>query len=219
MTRPTARPSGKGIPHELTSFLGRRRELREVREALSSTPLLTLTGPAGVGKTRVALRAGAELRRAFPDGVWVAELADLRDPTLVAETVAGALGLQDMSTRWLVSTLADFLATRRLLLILDNCEHLLDACAVLADSLLHTCRDLKILATGREALGIGGETVLQVAPLPVPEQDPVPPPEALLGYDAVRLFVERARAAWPQFEITPSNAAQVARPAAPPIPT
>jgi non-specific serine/threonine protein kinase len=88
--------------------------------------------------------------------VWVAEFADLRDPALVAETVAAALGFQDMSTRWLVSTLADFLATRRLFLILDNCEHLLDACAALADSLLHTCPDLKILATSREALGIGG---------------------------------------------------------------
>lgn len=164
-----------------------------------------------MGKSRVALRAGADLRRAFPDGVWVAEFAELRDRALVAETVAGALGLQDTSTRWLVSTLADFLATRRLLLILDNCEHLLDACAVLADGLLHTCPDLRILATSREALGIGGETVLEVPPLPVPEQDPVPPPEALLRYDAVCLFVERARAAWPQFEITPSNGAQVGR--------
>jgi predicted ATPase/DNA-binding CsgD family transcriptional regulator len=207
VTRPVVQPRGRGIPRELTSFIGRRRELREVREALSSTPLLTLIGPAGVGKTRLALRAAADLRRAFPDGVWVAEFADLRDPALVAETVAAALGLQDMSTRWLVSTLADFLATRRLFLILDNCEHLLDACAALADSLLHTCPDLKILATSREALGIGGETVLQVPPLPVPEE-PVPP-EALLRYDAVRLFAERARAAWPQFEITPPNAAQV----------
>jgi predicted ATPase/DNA-binding CsgD family transcriptional regulator len=211
VTRPAAQPRGKGIPRELTSFIGRRRELREVREALSSTPLLTLIGPAGVGKTRLAVRAGADLRRAFPDGVWVAGLADLRDPALVAETVAGALGLQDTSTRWLVSTLADFLATRRLLLILDNCEHLLDACAALADSLLHTCPDLRILATSREALGIGGETVVQVPPLPVPEEDPVPAPEALLRYDAVRLFADRARAAWPQFEITPSNAAQAGR--------
>jgi predicted ATPase/DNA-binding CsgD family transcriptional regulator len=210
VTRPAAQPRGKGIPRELTSFIGRRRELREVRDALSSTPLLTLVGPAGVGKTRLAVRAGADLRRAFPDGVWVAEFADLRDPALVAETVAGALGLQDTSTRWLVSTLADFLAARHLLLLLDNCEHLLDACAVLADSLLHTCPDLKVLATSREALGIDGETVIQVAPLPVPEQDPVSP-EALLRYDAVRLFVERARAAWPQFEIMPSNAAQVGR--------
>jgi hypothetical protein len=101
-------------------------------------------------------------------------LADLRDPALVAETVAGALRLQDTSLRWLVSTLADFLAPRRLLLILDNCEHLLDACAVLADSLLHTCPDLKVLATSREALGIGGESVVQVPPLPVPQEDPVP---------------------------------------------
>jgi predicted ATPase/DNA-binding CsgD family transcriptional regulator len=208
MMRPAAQPRGKGIPRELTSFIGRRRELREVREALSAEPLATLIGPAGVGKTRLALRAGADLRRAFSDGVWVAEFADLRDPALVAETAAGALGLQDTSTRWLVSTLADFLAARRLLLILDNCEHLLDACAVLADSLLHTCPDLKILATSREALGIGGETVVQVAPLPIPEQDPVSP-EALLRYDPVRLCGERARAAWPQFEITPVNAAAV----------
>jgi predicted ATPase/DNA-binding CsgD family transcriptional regulator len=209
VARRNAQPRGGGIPRELTSFVGRRRELREVKEALSSTPLLTLIGPAGVGKTRLALRAGNDVRRAFPDGVWVAELADLNDPALVAVAVAGALGLHDTSPQWLVSTLADFLASRQLCLILDNCEHLLDACAVLADSLLHTCPGLKILATSREALGVGGETVLQVQPLPVPEEDRLPPPEALLRYDAVRLFVERARAAWPQFELTSSNAAEV----------
>jgi predicted ATPase/DNA-binding CsgD family transcriptional regulator len=141
--------------------------------------------------------------------VWVAELADLRDPALLAETVASALELRDASTRWLVSTLADFLASRRLFLILDNCEHLLDACAVLTDALLRSCPDLKILSTSREALGIDGETVMEVPPLPLPEQDRVPPADALLQYDAVRLFVERARSAWPQFELTPSNAAEV----------
>jgi len=177
---------------------------------LSSTPLLTLIGPAGVGKTRLALRAAADLRRAFPDGVWVTELADLRDPALLAETVASALGLRDSSTRWLVSTLADFLATKGLLLILDNCEHLADACAVLADGLLRACPDLKILCTSREPLGIEGETVLQVPPLPLPEEDQVPAADALLQYDAVRLFVERAGTAWPQFELTPSNAGEVA---------
>jgi predicted ATPase/DNA-binding CsgD family transcriptional regulator len=209
VTRSLASPHVKGLPRELTSFVGRRRELREVKEALSSTPLLTLIGPAGVGKTRLALRAAADLGRAFPDGVWVAELADLRDPALLAETVASALGHRDESTRWLVGTLIDFLTTKQLLLILDNCEHLLDACAVLADSLLRACPHLKILSTSREALGIGGETVLEVQPLPLPEEDRVPPPEALLKYDAVRLFVERAQYAWPQFEPSSSNAREL----------
>jgi predicted ATPase/DNA-binding CsgD family transcriptional regulator len=197
------------LQRELTTFVGRRRELREAKEALSFTPLLTLIGPAGVGKTRLALRASSGVRRAFADGVWVAELADLRDPALLAETVASALGLRDVSTRWLVSTLADFIESRHLLLVLDNCEHILDACAVLADTLLRACPDLRILSTSREPLGIGGETVLEVSPLPLPEDDRVSSPEALLQYDAVRLFVERARAAWPQFEVTPSNAAEV----------
>ena len=198
-----------GLPRELTSFVGRRRELREVREALSSTSLLTLIGPAGVGKTRLALRVADGLKRAFPDGVWVTELADLRDPALLAETVATALGLRDASTRWLVSTLADFLAPKRLFLIVDNCEHLADACAVLAESLLRACPELKILCTSREPLGVEGETVMQVSPLPLPEEDQVPPADALLQYDAVRLFVERARSAWPPFELTASNAAEV----------
>ncbi len=141
--------------------------------------------------------------------MWVAELADLRDPALLAETVATALDLRDVSTRWLVSTLADFMESRHLLLVLDNCEHLLDACAVLADTLLRACPDLKILSTSREPLGVGGETVLEVSPLPLPDDDRVSSPEALVQYDAIRLFVERARAAWPQFEVTPSNAAEV----------
>jgi predicted ATPase/DNA-binding CsgD family transcriptional regulator len=199
-----------GLQRELTTFVGRRRELRELKEALSAAPLLTLIGPAGVGKTRLALRASSGVRRAFADGVWVAELADLRDPALLAETVASALGLRDVPSRWLVSTLAEFMESRRLLLVLDNCEHLLDACAVLADTLLRACPDLKILATSREPLGVGGETVLEVSPLPLPEGDRAASPEALIQYDAIRLFVERARAAWPQFEVTPSNAGQVA---------
>ena len=139
----------------------------------------------------------------------MAELADLRDPALLTETVASALGLRDGSTRWLVSSLADFMESKHLLLVLDNCEHLLDACAVLADSLLRACPDLKILSTSRGPLGVGGETVLEVSPLPLPDDDRVSSPEALVQYDAIRLFVERARSAWPQFEVTPSNAAEV----------
>jgi predicted ATPase/DNA-binding CsgD family transcriptional regulator len=199
----------KDLPRDLTSFVGRRRELGEVREAMSSTPLLTLMGPAGVGKTRLALRTAADTRRAFPDGVCVAELAELRDPALLAETVASALGLRDASARWLVSTLVEFLAAKRMLLVLDNCEHLADVSAVLADSLLRACPELKILCTSREPLGVDGETVMQVAPLPLPEEDRAPSADTVLHYDAVRLFNERARAAWPQFELTPSNAAEV----------
>ncbi|HEY3211524.1 MAG TPA: AAA family ATPase, partial [Actinomycetota bacterium] len=210
MARPTATGRPRGLPRELTSFVGRRRELREVKETLSSTALLTLTGPAGVGKTRLALRAGADLRRAFPDGVWMIELADLHDPALVTQAVAQGVGYRDVSSRWLVSSLADFLATRRLLLILDNCEHLLDACAVLVDALLSSCPDLKILATSREPLGIGGEATLQVQPLAVPAVGGAPPTEALLQYEAVSLFVERAKAASATFDLTPQNGMAVA---------
>ena len=214
---PTLRPgvaqSGliatKDLPRDLTCFVGRRRELGEVRAAMSSAPLLTLIGPAGVGKTRLALRAASEVRRAFPDGVCVALLAELNDPALLAETVAGALGLRDATARWPVSTLTDFLATKRALLILDNCEHLADASAVLADSLLRACPELRILSTSREPLGIDGETVVLVPPLPLPDEDRVSSPDSVLQYDAVRLFIERGRAAWPQFELTPSNAAEV----------
>jgi predicted ATPase/DNA-binding CsgD family transcriptional regulator len=200
----------KGLPRDLTSFVGRRRELGEIRGAMSASPLLTLIGPAGVGKTRLALRAAPDISRAFPDGVCLVELAELRDPTLVAETVAGVLGLRDASTRWVVSTLADYLGPKRMLLILDNCEHLADACAILADGLLRACPDLKILATSREPLGIDGETVIQVPPLPFPDEDRAPPPaDAVVHYDAVRLFVERARSASSEFEVTPTNAADV----------
>jgi non-specific serine/threonine protein kinase len=138
------------------------------------------------------------------------ELADLRDPVLVAPTVAQGVGYRDVSSPWLVSSLADFLSARRLLLILDNCEHLLDACAVLVDALLSSCSGLKILATSREPLGIGGEATLEVQPLSVPAVGRAPPTEALLQYEAVSLFMERARAASPTFDLTPENGARVA---------
>jgi predicted ATPase/DNA-binding CsgD family transcriptional regulator len=205
-TNPAALPIPAG---GRTSFVGRRAELAQVKELLSSSRLVTLVGPAGVGKTRLAIRSAHEVRRAFPGGVSLAELADLRDPALLAETVASALGVRDTSTRWLVGTLADYLSAKRLLLVLDNCEHLIDACAVLADGLLRGCPDLRIICTSREPLSVEGETVLDVAPLPVPADRDVPP-TALEGYDAVRLFTERAAAAWPAFAITASNAADVA---------
>jgi predicted ATPase/DNA-binding NarL/FixJ family response regulator len=165
-----ARPTGSGsllrnAPAELTSFVGRRNELAEVKRLLGAGRLVTLTGTGGVGKTRLAVRAATDLRRAFRDGTWLADLTTLRDPELLAQTVAGALDLRVLSARWVVATLADYLALRQLLLVLDNCEHLLHAAAVFSTSLLGATTSLRILVTSREPLGVQGETVLSVPPL------------------------------------------------------
>src|SRR5215831_11464700 len=126
---------GSNLPTDLTSFVGRRPELREVKRLLTTTRLLTLTGSGGAGKTRLALRAAAEMSRGFPDGAWLVPLASIHDPLLVTQAVFDALGLQDRSAGWSLSALAEHLAGKRLLLVLDNCEHLLDGCAVLASTL------------------------------------------------------------------------------------
>lgn len=200
------------MPVEVTSFVGRRREMAESRRLLASSRLVTFTGVGGVGKTRLALRVASEVGRAFADGTWLVELAGLRDAGLLAQTVAAALGIQEQSARWPLVRLSEYLADRQLLLVLDNCEHLLDACAMLADALLRTCPRLRILATSRQALGIAGESILLVPPLSVPDPDrPLPPAEALTRYEAARLFAERAAAVLPGFAITASNAAAVAR--------
>ena len=152
---PGARVTGN-LPAELTSFVGRRGEVAEVRRLLAGSRLVTLTGVGGVGKTRLALRAAAELRRAFPGGVWLVRLDQLREEALVAQAVAGALGLQDRAGFSPEAALADYLAGRQLLLVLDNCEHLVDAVAKLADLLLRAAAGLRVLATSREALNITG---------------------------------------------------------------
>ena len=196
------------LPVELTSFVGRRQGLAELKRALASTRLLTLTGAGGVGKTKLALRAGRETARQYPDGVWFVELAPIQDPELVPQAVFTALGLQDHSSSWAVSTLSDYLAAKRPLLILDNCEHVHDAAAVLAGTLLRACPDLRILATSRQALGVTGEVVIDVPSLSLPE-DGDASPEALMRSDAVALFVERAGAVQHGFAVDAANAAAI----------
>jgi predicted ATPase/DNA-binding CsgD family transcriptional regulator len=198
------------LPAELTSFVGHRGELAEVRRLLAASRLVTLTGPGGVGKTRLALRAAAGLRRAFRDGVWLVRLDQLRDEALVAQAVASTLGLQDRAGYTPAAMLADYLAGRQLLLVLDNCEHLVDAAAKLADLLLRAAPGLRVLATSRESLTIDGEAVLAVPPLPVPDAGQ-PLTAAELGvFPAARLFAERAAQVVPGFAVTEANVAAVA---------
>ncbi|GAA4476555.1 hypothetical protein GCM10023094_16690 [Rhodococcus olei] len=209
---PATAPTGAGnLPTELTSFVGRRTELAEVRTALSASRLVTLAGIGGVGKTRLALRTAASVRRGFPDGVWLVELGEVRDPALVTGLVATTLGVHDLSTRPLGDVLVDVLSTRTMLLVLDNCEQVIDAVAELAWQLLARCPTLHVLATSREPLGVRGETVTRVLPLTTPEPDRVPSLRGAARYDAVRLFAERAAAALPGFALTDDNTRVVAR--------
>jgi class 3 adenylate cyclase len=150
------------LPVNLSSFVGREHELSGIKEKLENTHLLTLIGPGGTGKTRLSLQAGGESLPAFKDGVWLVELAPLADPALIPQTVAAVFGLRENPGSLLLDLVVDYLRNKQLLLILDNCEHLIDACARLADQLLRNCPDLKILASSREALGINGETVYRV---------------------------------------------------------
>ena len=199
------------LPLQLTSFVGRERELVAVRAALSTARLVTLTGPGGTGKTRLALQAAADALDAYPEGVWLVELAALADPALVPQAVAAAVGVREEPGRPLPATLTEALRPKRLLLVLDNCEHLLDAGARLADALLRTCPQVTILATSREALGIAGEATWRVPSLSLPDAQRPQPPEALTQYAAVRLFVDRAVAVLPTFRVTNQTAPAVAQ--------
>lgn len=199
------------LPLDLTSFVGRRRELSETKKVLFTSKLVTLAGVGGVGKTRLALQVARNSERAFPDGVWWVELGELRDDPLVAEAVTAALGLRNMSARPVQESLIEHLRPRQILLVLDNCEQMLDTIATLTESLLRTCPELRILATSREPLGVGGETVLRLSPLTVPNPDKPPSLRGLSAYDAVTLFTERASAAVPSFEVTEENRISVAQ--------
>ncbi|RVW10844.1 LuxR family transcriptional regulator [Prescottella agglutinans] len=199
------------LPSALTTFVGRRREVTAAKRLLSGSRLVTLTGIGGVGKTRLALEVAGDVQRDFPDGAWLVELAEVHEPDLVPDTVGAVFGLHDMATRSPMDLLVEHLAGRDLLLVLDNCEHLVGAAARLVDELLRECPGLRVLATSREALGVGGEALLLVHPLPVPDPASLPALEALPRYESVTLFVERARAAVQDFVVTEDNRKAIAR--------
>ena len=194
------------LPEEPNSFIGREHELGELCRLLAVTRALTLCGPGGIGKTRLALRILGALADEFPDGVWFIELADLRQPDLVVSRVASVIGVDEERGRPLLDTLADALKPRRLLLALDNCEHLIDTCARVCERLLASSPGLRLITTTREPLRVAAEAVWQVQPLSVPPDGGGAPAAAPHRYEAIRLFAERAAAALPGFVISPANA-------------
>src|SRR5687767_8746260 len=195
------------LPPQLTTFIGREREMQEARKLLASTRLLTLIGPGGTGKTRLSLQLAADQLSEFKDGVWLVELAPLSDPTFIPSTIASVLELHEVPGIPLMSIIIDYLRAKQLLLILDNCEHLVEASAQIADQLLHACPQLKIIASSREALGIDGETVYRVPSLSMPD----PSSTSLMDYEATRLFIDRAAKAEPRFHLTDHNALSIAQ--------
>ncbi|MGH3692771.1 MAG: LuxR C-terminal-related transcriptional regulator [Pseudonocardiaceae bacterium] len=199
------------LPGELTSFVGRRIELAQIGEPLQRARLLTLTGAGGCGKTRLALQAAVNAMDNHPDGVWWVELARLEDATLLPATVIGALGLREVPGRSLLDTLVTHLRARRALVALDNCEHLLGACAQLAEALLRSCALLRILATSRAPLGVPGEITWRVPSMSLPTQPEREPIEVLRQSDAVSLFIDRATQVRPDFVITAANAPAIAQ--------
>ncbi|MFC9763557.1 LuxR C-terminal-related transcriptional regulator [Rhodococcus jostii] len=196
---------------ELTSFVGRRREVAEAKKMLSGSRLVTLTGIGGVGKTRLALRVATDSQRAFTDGVWLIELSKLSDPELVTGVVSDVLGLRNQTVEAPLVLLTDYLADKDVLLVLDNCEHLLEAVAALADTVLRTCPGVHILATSREPLRVRGEAVTRVPPMQTPNPDHVSSLRGLPSYESVALFLQRAVAAVPTFELTEENQVAVAQ--------
>ena len=200
------------LPLALTSFVGRERETADITRLLSTTRLLTLTGAGGSGKTRLALQVATDLLGTphFPNGVWLVELAPLANPTHISNQLAGIFNIRESRGTSLVDALMGYLQSKQLLLVLDNCEHLIEACAQLVERLLRTCPDLKVLATSREALTIPGEISYRVPSLTLPSSQHLPSAESLLTFEAIRLFVERATAAKSDFRLTDANASSIA---------
>src|SRR5215204_2151365 len=199
------------LPLELSSFVGREKELTEVKRLQANNRLLTLTGSGGCGKTSLALALAGELMEGFEDGVWLVDLASLADPSLVPQAVASTLGVREQPGRWLTETLSGYLGSRKVLLVLDNCEHLVEACAKLAEVLLRSCPELRVLATSREALGITGEVARLVPSLSLPDLRHLPAVESLPRYESTQLLLERSMAVQPTFALTEQNAGAVAQ--------
>lgn len=200
------------LPRQLTSFVGRECETAEVKALLSSTCLLTLTGAGGCGKTRLALKVASEVLEDYKDGVWFVDLAPVSEPARITEAMASALDVRQWSERLILESLLDYLRSKRLLIVLDNCEHLVQRCAELVNTLLRKCRNLRILTTSREALNTEGEIIWRVPSLSFPELNTIRSLRAseLLKYEAVRLFTDRAVSVLPAFTVAERNAQAVA---------
>ena len=205
----TSKPK-HNLPYQLTSFIGREQEIAQLKELVTTNRLVTLTGAGGAGKTRLAIEVASRLVDAFPDGVWLVELAALSDPRLVPQAVAQALQVKEQSTRPLIETLSSHLASKKLLLALDNAEHLLKGCAHLVDEIVRRCPDIAVLVTSRERLRIMGELTYRVPSLTVPGTNEPLTPAAVAPYEGVRLFVDRAKLLRPDFDLTKENASSVA---------
>ena len=203
--------SQHNLPLELTEFIGREAEVAEVRGLLRNTRLLTLTGAGGVGKTRLARHVARDVLADFAHGVWLVELAPLADTAVLPRAVAVVLGVYERPDQPLEETLVEMLGTRRLLLVLDNCEHLVAACAGLVERLLTRCPHVRVLTTTREQLGISGETTWRVPSLSLPQAGRPLSVENLAHSDAVHLYTKRARQAFPGFGLTPDNAPAIAQ--------
>jgi len=216
--RPAVDHPTNNLPVQLTSFIGREKEIAEIRRLLTTanrersgegTHLLTLTGPGGTGKTRLALQAATQLLDAFPDGIWLIELAMLSDPLLVPQTVAALLGVREEPNYPLTRALTTYLRTKTMLLIFDNCEHIVETCAQFSETLLRACVNLRIMVTSRETLGVMGERVLRVPSLQLPDIQQPQPLHDLAQYEAIRLFVDRAATVKPAFTLNEANAVAV----------
>jgi predicted ATPase/DNA-binding CsgD family transcriptional regulator len=203
MARPIRRPGN--LPAEATSFIGRRRELAELRKKLTTVRLVSLVGPGGVGKTRLAIRIGADVRRRFRDGAWLVELAEVRDPALIGNATLAALDLRDQAATEPRALLLSYLRDKELLLVVDNCEHLLGAAALLVTEVLKAAPGVRVIATSREPLSVPGEHVVPIPPLELPRAQADESLDQLRQNESVELFTERASAASGRFELTASN--------------